>query len=378
MARLVYVVNRAEFFLSHRAPLALAARAAGFDVHVATPPSPLHGRIEALGLAWHPVPLEGRSLNPADDIRLTAALTGLYRRLRPDVVHHVAVKAVSYGGLAARLARVPAVVHALTGLGYLFVATGPKAAAARRVAVELFRRAYRHPNAAALFQNPDDAGEFLRRRLVRPDQVTLIRGSGVDVEAFTPAETPPPGPPVVVLPSRLLADKGVREFVAAARLLKGRGVAARFVLAGDVDPLNPNSCTAAEVAAWVDEGAVEHLGHRTDMPDVLRAAHVACLPSYREGTPKALLEGAAAGLPLVTTDAPGCREVVRDGENGLLVPVREAGPLADALGRLLADADLRARMGAASRRRAEAEFRVEHVVTETLGLYTRLLGRAGA
>lgn len=375
--RLLFVVNHSDFFLSHRLPIALAAKERGYDVHVATMPTPAASRLSEFGLPWHELPLEVRSLNPLRDLVLLRHLYRLYERLRPDVVHHVTIKPVLYGGLAARLASVPAVVNALSGLGYVFLVGGLKGRVLRAGIQRMLRYALGHRNSVLILQNPDDASDFVSRRIVEEKRIVLIRGSGVDLNVFTPSPEPPE-PPVVVLPSRMLWDKGVGEFVEAARILRENGVMARMVLAGDIDANNPASLTRGELEAWQREGHVEWWGHRTDMPEVFRQAHVVCLPSYREGLPKVLIEAAAAGRAIVTTDVPGCREIVRDGQNGLLVPVRNAGLLASALENVLGNRVLRQEMGAAGRRMAEAAFGIDLVIDHTLALYDRLLRQAGA
>lgn len=374
--RLLFVVNHADFFLSHRLPIALAAKERGYDVHVATMPTPAAGRLAELGLPWHELPLEVRSLNPLRDLVLLRHLRRLYERLQPDVVHHVTIKPVLYGGLAARIARVPAVVNALSGLGYVFLAGGLKGRALRAGIQRVLRYALGHRNGVLILQNPDDASDFVSRGIVEEKRIVLIKGSGVDLAEFTPSPEPAELP-LVVLPSRMLWDKGVGEFVEAARLLRRNGTDARMALVGDVDTNNPASLTREELDRWQSEGIVEWWGHRTDMPEVFRRAHIVCLPSYREGLPRVLIEAAAAGRPIVTTDVPGCREIVRDGRNGLLVPARDADTLASALARLSGDGALRREMGAAGRQMAEAEFAIEQVIERTLGLYDQLLRQAG-
>jgi glycosyltransferase involved in cell wall biosynthesis len=207
---------------------------------------------------------------------------------------------------------------------------------------------------------------------VEASRSVLIRGSGVDLARYTPAPEPE-GVPLVVLPARMLRDKGVEEFVAAARMLKQAGVNARFALVGDPDPENPAAISLAQLAAWREEGAVEYWGWRDDMATVFRQAHLVCLPSYREGLPKALIEAAACERALVTCDVPGCREVVSDGDNGLLVPARDSAALARALRRLIEDAGLRRALARRSRERAVAEFSLERVIADTLALYRALL-----
>jgi glycosyltransferase involved in cell wall biosynthesis len=221
-----------------------------------------------------------------------------------------------------------------------------------------------------IFENPDDAAWFTDNGIARPADAVIIRGAGIDVRKFAPAPAPSPGgPPVVALAARMLRDKGVCEFVDAAHQLHDAGVAARFVLVGDPDPENPASIPAAQLRSWHGRKGVERWGWQEDMASVWRQVHIACLPSWREGLPKALLEAAACGLPIVTTDAVGCREVVKNGDNGLLVPVGDVPALAKALRMLITDAGLRNRMGQQSRTRAEREFSSKRVIAETLGVY---------
>jgi glycosyltransferase involved in cell wall biosynthesis len=284
---------------------------------------------------------------------------------------------VLYGGIAARLTGVPASVGALTGLGHVFVAAGPKARALRSVVARVMRFALGHPNGAIIFQNPDDQRILVERGIVPPDAAVLIRGSGVDLEQYAPAPEPD-GPVLVVLASRMLWSKGVGEFVDAAQRLRRDGVHARFALVGGTDPGNPAAVPADTLTRWRDSGVLEWWGRKDDMPGVFASSHVVCLPSYYgEGVPKVLIEAAACGRPIVTTDAPGCREVVREGDNGLLVPMRDSEALAAALRRLIGSAQLRRVMGSRSREIAVAEFSVEHVIEATLALYERLLAPRG-
>jgi glycosyltransferase involved in cell wall biosynthesis len=369
--RLLFVVNNAAFFASHRLCIGIGARDVGFQVHVAAAPSPALEALRGHGFTVHPIPLHRKAHDPAREARTLVALLQLYRRLRPDVVHHVTVKPVLYGSIAARLAGVPAVVNAVSGLGYVFLARGALARLRRTVVLGAYRLGFGHPNLRVIFQNDDDAALFVEGGLLDPDRVVMIRGSGVDLDRFRPVASPA-GTPVVVLPSRMLFDKGVGEFVAAARALRAAGVAARFVLVGEPDPGNPASVSHAQLDAWQSEGMVEWWGPRRDMPEVLGSSQVVCLPSYREGMPKVLLEAAASGRAIVTTDVPGCRDAIVPGVTGLLVPVRDSGALAQALDRLLTDQALRQRLGDAGRRRAEELFAERLVVQRTLETYEAL------
>jgi glycosyltransferase involved in cell wall biosynthesis len=275
---------------------------------------------------------------------------------------------VLYGGLVARFARVPAVVHAITGLGYVFLIDGTAARIQRAIVKSFYAFALGHRNAHAIFQNPDDLKLFLDSALVDRSITSMIKGCGVDMAAFAPGGEPE-GPPVVMFPARILGDKGVHEFVAAARLLKQKGAAARFVLVGRTDADNPTDVGETGIKAWTDEGAVEWWGFAHDMAATLAKAHIVCMPSYREGLPRVLIEAAACGLPIVTANVPGCREIVRDGDNGFLVRPRDGPATAEAIAKLLDDAALRQRMGGRGRAIAVAEFSVEDFVSMSLAAY---------
>lgn len=296
------------------------------------------------------------------------ALWRLYRREKPDLVHHVALKPVTFGALAARLARVPAQVNAVAGLGWLFTSSNGVVRLIRPILRSILARLLNQPHSLTIVQNPEDKA-LLECSGVQATRLRLIRGAGVDTQIFYPV-MPPPGPVFIVLVARMLWDKGVGDFVEAARLLTAAGVNARFVLVGDPDPANPASVPESTLRSWHGRHGVEWWGRREDVPAVLQAAHIACLPSsYGEGLPKSLLEAAACSLPIVTTDAPGCREVVRDGVNGLLVPIRDAAALTAALKKLIDNAELRRSMGEQSRLRAETEFGLGTVIARTLAVY---------
>lgn len=369
--RVLFVANVAWFFVSHRLPLAVATRRAGYDVHVAANPDGADP-IVASGLPFHPLPVVRSATGIWNDVALLRSLGHLYRSVRPDLVHHVTLKPVIYGSLAARREDVPWVVNAVSGMGTLALASGARAQVRRSIVRPLLRLGTNRPNVRVIFQNPQDQAEYVAAGLVQTDRTVLIPGSGVDLDAFRPSPAPA-GVPLVVLPARIIYDKGVGEFVAAARLLRSRGVEARFALVGGLDPHNATEVAADTVQQWVAEGVVEWWGHRTDMAEVLREASIVCLPSYREGMPKALLEAAAAGRPIVTTDTPGCRGCVEPGHTGILVPPRDAVALADALEALIADPHRREAFGAAGRALAERSFGLQQVIDRHLELYGRLL-----
>ena len=368
--RLLFVVNVGWFFLSHRLPIALAARRAGFEVHVACGiDSPEEAReIESHGIHFHRLSLPRAGLSPWRELRVIRELHALYRRLRPAVIHHVTIKPVLYGGLVCRFGHRGRVVHAIPGLGYVFLSRSLGGRVLRRFTRILYRIALSGADTRVIFQNRDDLDAFVEGGLVSADSAVLIRGSGVDLQVFHPREEPP-GPIGVLLPARMLRDKGVFEFIEAASLLRGRGLNVRFVLAGGVDEDNPAAIPAGELRAAAAAAGVEWWGHRRDMVEVYSSMHIVCLPSYREGLPKSLLEAAAMGKPMVATDVPGCREVVIPGRSGVLVPVRDARALADALEALIADRPTRLALGQGARRLCEAEFGVAAVVEKTLRLY---------
>lgn len=370
---LLFVVNVDWFFLSHRLPIAVAARNAGLRVMVAAADTGRSSDIRAAGIDFVPLPFSRSGADLLYELRSVALLYKLYKRLRPDLIHHVTIKPVIYGSIAARMLSSIPVVNAISGLGYVF-SQREQARQLRHIALRLYRFALRHPHSKVIFQNPDDIQVFRRHRIVREDQIVLIRGSGVDCAVFQPAPKPD-GEPIVVLASRMLWDKGVGEFVEAARMLRREGVKARFVLVGDSDEGNPTAVPRDQLQRWHNEGVVEWWGYRSDMNRVFSAAHIAVLPTfYPEGLPKVLLEAAASGLPMVATNIPGCREIVRHGINGILVEPKNTAQLAEAIKRLIFDKELREQYGRRAREIAVAEFSLDLVVRQHLDLYSELLG----
>ena len=323
--------------------------------------------------------MDRRSLNPLREARLLWWLVSLFRKERPALVHGFTIKCAVYGSLAARLAGVPARVNAVAGMGYVFTSNDTKARLLRPLVRILMHAALEGRNARLILQNPDDVALFERAGFVDAAHIRLIPGSGVDCSRFTARSSvvrDRATPHRVLLAARLLWDKGVAEFVAAARRLRGEGRAIHFLLAGDPDPGNPAAVPEADVRAWQAEGVIEWLGHVDDMPALLHSVDLVVLPSYREGLPKGLIEAAACALPLVTTDVPGCREVVTDGVDGLLIPPRDAEALAQAIARLHDYPDLAERLGTAARVKALAQFDERIVIADTLAVYRELLGNA--
>lgn len=373
--KILFLQTEDSTFYSHRLPMARAALAAGCEVVVAVRVVAHRERLEKEGFRVIALPWRRNGVNPFAEMRTLAAIIRLYAEERPDLVHQVTLKPILYGSIAAALCGVPAAVNALTGLGYVFISEGRVARFLRPLVGAAMRLAFSRPGSVVLFQNEDDRSLFLSRGLAPRDRTALIRGSGVDTVRFAPSPEPA-GNPLVVLPARMLWDKGVGEFVSAARLLAAEGVRARFALIGEQDDENPAAVSPSLLAEWKASGPVEWWGLRDDMPEIYAQSHIVCLPSYREGLPKALMEAAACGRPVAGTDVPGVREVVRHEETGLLVPARDAEALAAALRRLLRDKPLRERLGARGRRMAVEEFSQEKIAGQTAALYARLMTRS--
>lgn len=366
--------NTDWYLFNFRLPLARALREAGVEVVLLSPDGRYGSKLRAAGFRWHALDMQRRSLNPFRELGLLAQIARFYRREYPDIVHHFTLKSVIYGSLAARAAGIPRCVNAVTGMGYVFANNAPRARLLRPFLSGLLRMALRGDRHRLILQNGDDLNAFTQAGLTAPDQIRLIPGSGVNTGVFKPADPPNPNQPTlrVLFAARLLWDKGLSEFIDAARKLHQLGLPIEFLLAGDPDPGNPASVSENVVQAWKDEGVVHVLGHVEDMAGCLRGVDVAVLPSYREGVPKSLIEAAASGLPIITTDAPGCRDVVEHGVTGLLVACRDSVALADAIHFMLRNPELRLKMGVAGRGKVLREFDERIVLSRTLQVYREL------
>jgi glycosyltransferase involved in cell wall biosynthesis len=370
--KLIYLISEDWFFCSHFIDRAVASRVEGFDVVVITRVR-AHGRqITEAGLRLLPLEFERRNLNPFSDLRVLWRIARLYRAEQPDLVHHIALKPILLGTLAARWVGLRGTVNAPVGMGFVFSSSGLLATLLRPVLRCLIGLTLNPAGSRVIFENADDKEMLIESGLVHREAAVLIRGAGINTRLFHPVAHANPVP-IVMLVARMLWDKGVGEFVSAAQMLRQRDVQARFVLVGASDAGNLARIPEQVLRKWHAQGDVECWGHCDNMPDVLAQADIVCLPSYREGLPKALIEAMAMGLPCVTTDVPGCREVVTDGDNGFLVPARDAASLAEAIAKLVDDAGLRERMGSRGRERAEAEFSNERVISETLAVYREML-----
>lgn len=370
---LLFVVPDARFFVTHRLPLALAAKARGYRVHVATPAGRDAARIVEAGLEWHPARFGALRKKPWSDLLTLIDLNMLYRRIKPDIVHHVTFKAVLYGTIAARLHGIRAVVNAVTGLGEVFAADTASDRFWRALTIFLFRTFVRARHMRLLVQNEDDLRVLVETGAANAEQTVLIRGSGVDPDSFTPFSPRADGVRTVSCASRIIETKGIGDFVAAARRLRAESVHARFLLAGNRDSDSGKSIPTATFDAWLRSGDIEYLGMCDDVREVYARTDIVCLPSWGgEGVPKALIEAAACELPIVTTDVPGCSDIVRQNENGLLVPPRDIDSLVVALRTLIDDPERCRRMGKRGRELVLAEFSLSMVIEATLAVYAEL------
>jgi glycosyltransferase involved in cell wall biosynthesis len=376
--KVVFVINHASFFVSHRLPVALAAQAAGYRVSLitgqaasaSTEPAAI-ARVREAGIVHHRAAFTSSGMNPLREIFSLLQITRHLLRIRPDVVHCASPKGVMYGGVAARLTGVPVVVLAISGMGYAF--TDGAAGLGRRIAAGalrlLGRVSYGNPRARIVVQNKDDEAALAANAAVPAARITLVPGSGVDLDVF-PFVPMSQKAPLVLFPGRVIRDKGIAEFVAAARSLQADFPQWRFVVVGAMDYANPSAVGRDELAEWTASTAVEFLGHVDNLPAWMAQASIVCLPSYREGMPKVLLEAAATGSAVVTTDVVGCREAVVPGVSGLLVPVRDAAALTEALRGLMVDMPSREALGLEGRKLAESRFAMPAIVRSLLALYT--------
>jgi glycosyltransferase involved in cell wall biosynthesis len=369
LARILIVSHYARSLLNFRGELIKSMVGLGHEVFAAAPEEGFEEKLKALGASYLRYPLRRTGLNPLQDLGSLLALIRMMRKIEPDVVLSYAIKPVIYGSLAARLAGVKRVFSMITGLGFVFVNGGAKQKVLRRVVGLMYRAAFKG-NRAVFFQNPDDEQLIKEMGIIGGSPKTvLINGSGVDTERYyyVPVRKEPLS---FLLIARLIWDKGIREYAEAARMLKSRYPEVAFSLLGPYDS-NPAAIKPEDVEGWVEEGVIEYLGETDDVRPYLADAGVYVLPSYREGTPRSVLEAMSMGRPVITTDAPGCRETVEDGVNGFLVPVRDAEALAGAMEKFIQNPELIGQMGAQSRKIAEEKYdvhKVNKVILSAMGL----------
>lgn len=374
--KVVLFANADWYLYNFRRSLALRLQGSGHDVLLVSPEGGYAARLSSLGLRWQRLVMERQSLNPLRELGVLWRFFRLLRAERPDVMHAFTLKSVIYGALAAKAAGVPARVCSIEGMGYVYTSKERKARLLQPFVNRLLSLVLSGDKVRVVVLNQDDAAQLADSGLVDSSRIRLVRGSGVDsVQFHSGGERMPTARVRVLLSARLLWDKGVAEYAQAARLLHERGTQVDLLLAGEPDAGNPAAVPESTVRAWAEEGLVQWLGHVDDMPGLLRGVDIVALPSYREGLPRSLTEAAASGCALITTDMPGCREVVTHEVDGLLIPVRDAAALADAIERLVADVDLRKRLAHAARDKVLAVFDERIVYEHTLQIYRELGGR---
>ena len=373
----VLLVSNTDWYLyNYRLSLARFLRNEGFDVVLASPSGRYASHLLNEGFRWHSVPITRRGTFPPREVVSLLGMIWLYARERPSVVHHFTIKPVLYGSLAAKISGVRGIVNSVTGLGYLFHSPSTSMRLARRIIRPFYRLALSGRNVKVIFENEADRQALIQMGLVEQERTVIVQGVGVDLDRYLNLPEPD-GIPNIVMAGRMLWDKGVREFVEAARNLKAKGIEARFILVGAPDPGNPSTIPVSQIQRWMEEGIIEWWGHREDMPLVLAKSHVVTLPSYSEGLPTVLLEAAASGRPILATDIPGCRDVVRQGETGLLVPLGDQQAYEAALERLIREPELRRRMGETGRQWAESRFDQQIINEQTLRVYHQVWGQSG-
>ena len=372
--KILYVITEDWFFKSHFLDRAKFMAASGETVGVATRFSEHEEELRSHGFTLFPVNFSRRGLNPLTEFITSLRIRKIIREFKPDITHNVALKPVVTGTFGELLGRQKVVVNALVGMGYIFTSTDARASLVRPLLSKILKSLLRSKSVHVVIENPDDLSSLVSDGFVEPSKISLIRGAGVDLKAF-PFLPEIDGPVVVTLVSRILRDKGVLEFINAATQLRASLPEVVFQIVGEPDLGNPSAVPQSEIDSWESLPNVRYQGRRSDIADILKGSHIVCLPSYREGLPKSLLEALSCGRPIITTDVPGCREVCADGVNGLLIPARDSIALSNAIEKLAINPELRQAMGRAGRLRAESEFSNEIVCAQTLELYRRLLNQ---
>lgn len=371
---ILYVVTEDWYFCSHRMPTARAARELGFNVTVATNVEDHADAIRREGFRVVHTPTMRKLKGPLGPLKALIRLVRLYRREKPDIIHHIALVPTIFGSVAALLAGAKHSLATMTGLGLIFTSDKQSIRAIRSVIQPVLRWVLSHQNGEIIFQNNDDLDFFIHKKIISKERAHLIPGSGVNIELYHPMPEPE-GTITAIFVGRMLRPKGVMEIIEAAKLIRQQGTDVRIVLVGTPDPHNPESLTESELKQWQAEGLVEWWGFHEDIAEIWRQAHIALLPSYREGLPKSLLEAAACGRPMIATDVPGCREIVRHGSTGLLVPPRSGTALAEAITSLAKNVEMRRCMGAEARALVERNFSDKIIATQMQTLYLETLAK---
>lgn len=369
--RAFIILSKDSFLLSHRKEIVVEAVKRGLDVTVVAKDTGCRARIEALGADFVDFPVNPVGMNPIQELKSFWFLYRLLKKHKPDVVHNVGLKPMLWGGLAAKLVKIPRVINAVSGLGIMFSQT-PISLKARGI-LSVLRFAHQRQNVSVIFQNHDDEAIFLDHDAVKPEQVVFIKGSGVDLETFGYTPETVEGKLKLIFVARMTKEKGVLDLIEAAKTLKNKyEEKIEFWLCGGLSD-NPLAVTEAELTSLCDGSYIKWLGHRSDILHLLQKSNIVVFPSYyREGVPKSLIEACAIGRPIVTTDSVGCRDCVEDQVSGFLVPIKTPQAIADRLELLINDPAMRESMGKAARKMAERDFSIEHVVNTHLNLYTQI------
>lgn len=371
--KILFVVNVDWFFISHRLPIALEGIKRGYNIYLATSDTGQRNKIEHYGIHFINIDFERSTKNPFNETGIIFKLVKIYRKYNFHIIHHVTIKPAIYGSIAARLSKnKPNVINAISGLGYNF--TGNRKSIFQNIILKLMRYGFEYSKSNFIFQNPDDLSFYSKLGFLNANNFALIKGAGVDQDEFPFTEPLKKDVLQVLLSARMLFDKGIKEFCEAAKILekqwKGK---AQFILCGDIDLHNPAGATQEEIKKLLENDYIIWLGHQKNIKNILTQSDIVCLPSYREGLPKALIEAMAIGRPIISTDVPGCRECVEEGINGFLVPSQDSNALAIAIDSLLKNKDLRIQMGAASRIKMENELSIKKVISQTFSFYEEVL-----
>ena len=375
--KILFLVNDLSFFISHRLQIAESVIALGYSVFVG------YGELGSCKISFLKnrnieamyIPIDRAGMNPFKEIGSLFLILRLFLKIKPDIVHLVTIKPYLYGGIIARIAGVKCVVSSVSGLGTLFIEEKFNIKLLRTLLYPIYKYAFNHPNQMVIFQNKDDLNKFTNKKILKSSKSIIINGSGVELQNFSNFEEPL-GTPIVCFAARLIKDKGVFEYIAAARLIKKRGIEAKFLLAGDLDTKNPTGLNLKELQQIKNEELIEVLGYQNEISVLYANSNIICLPSYREGLPKSLIEAAAASRAVVTTDVPGCRDAIIPNKTGILVPVKDVDKLAEAIIWLIQNPSKRVKMGKAGRKLAEEKFQIKKVIENHLSIYSDLLEKS--
>jgi len=370
--KILFVVNVDWFFISHRLPLAIKAIENGYEVHLACNYSKSKEFLENIGIACHEIQFTRSNYDIMNALMICKQIYALLKLVKPDITHFITIKPILLGGIVAKLLKVPSVVFAISGLGYIFISKGKIASIRKRLIGLIYAYVFKRKNICVIFQNNDDQNELSKLTGFTEMHSVIIPGSGVDTEKFSMSQLPK-SPPVIMMASRLLKDKGVYEYISAAEIISHKKQNIKFVLVGAPDPENPSSISIEELNEWIDKGYIEYWGQQEDMPSVISKSTIVVLPSYREGLPKVLLEASSCGRPIITTNVPGCRDAIIDMRTGFLVEKCNAQDLADKILTLSGNIDQSIKMGQSGRKLVEEKFSEKLIVSHHMKIYEKLL-----